>query len=218
LDFVDVIETTDKELHCRVAVPLYDQSIARYELQVQDRGEAGVAVSERIPGTRLPVACPERHINGDSSFCIEFKDAGDGPPRDSSAAIRWWALLHGFLKLQEDARLRGRWPERYSWRHGDAAIWQARLEKLERDSDPRLVAAVRDRSVQLAPGKRPRLARRRRPCPCGSGERILDCHEKALWQLLKLRESIERAEDAFWEKWTLPCCGTMKNCRIPKRV
>lgn len=217
LDYVDLTEFSQGELGCRVTLTLYDQSASLYELRVQDRAAAGVAVSERVPGTRLPKACPDRHINGDSTFCLGFRDIQDEPPSDEPEAKHWWALLHGFLLLQEDAALRGRWPERYSWRHGGAARWQLELEKLECGSDPRLVAAVQDRSVQLAPGKRQRIAGRRHPCPCGGGTRILDCHEKTLWTLLKLKDCMDRAEEEFWDAWRHPCCETMKSCRLSRR-
>jgi hypothetical protein len=54
-------------------------------------------------------------------------------------------------------------------------------------------------------------------CPCGSGQRVKDCHEMEIAKLRDLHQEMEQGEEAFWRSWAdRPCCGTMRDCRLAR--
>ncbi|MGN6424292.1 MAG: E2 domain-containing protein [Asticcacaulis sp.] len=65
-----------------------------------------IAVTETTPGMILPSFCPERHINGDSSFCLGLKPVR---PDDPNSAALWWLHLLQYLQCQSTAAKVGIW-------------------------------------------------------------------------------------------------------------
>jgi hypothetical protein len=185
---------------------------------------------EAVIGTILPAACPERHINGDGSFCLGFDAQTYATDRDRAEV--WWNLLRNFLKLQHTASRSRSWPQRQALSHGDAgehhlkALEAASKLGIEEDyyrmlegepawfSNPLL-------RVQKSAG---RLCNGRRPCPKGckkkNGNPVSrrDCDRKELIVALIFHEIRRRkAEKEFWKVWVdagRQCCGSMNHCPL----
>lgn len=86
-------------------------------------GRQSVSVGELVPGTQLPARCPERHIQGDLTFCVGL----DPKPIDvPEAAIRWWEQLRQYLRCQGVADRTKVWPPAHSLDHGDAGRFHER--------------------------------------------------------------------------------------------
>jgi len=90
--------------------------------------EVAGSVSVRESSTHLPPFCPERHINSDGTFCLNYSPAYSLEVLDECTARAWMETLYKFLKLQERARVLRRWPNSDGWAHGDAAHHQRRAE------------------------------------------------------------------------------------------
>ena len=204
---------------CRVAVQLPDRSEVLYELHISLKKDdhTGVPVAgERIRGRTLPGVCPMRHINGDGSFCLGWKEEPWLLPLDPEDAAEWWKRVRGYLVLQEHAKLTRRWPEERGWAHGEAAVYQSQFEKLATGLPTAVVEAARQAVFKLS-GDKNTVVGRRRPCSCGSGRKVKKCHEKALVKLLELLALSDGTERSFWESWKgHSCCGTMDDCPLAK--
>ena len=188
------------------ALKLPDGAARRFGLHIRTRGEGQVSVRETDEARQLPAACPERHINGDGSFCLGLSE--DEPDITTAAGVdAWWRRLAGFLRLQVLADESRRWPEEQSWRHGDAALSQRALEKLLRDT-PWLT----NRPISFMWNGL--LAGRRAPCPCGSGIEARRCHEDLMIRVGRLRQRMAAQEAEYYRNWSAPCCGTMAECGV----
>lgn len=214
-------EAKGGELRCTAMIREPDGEPIGYGLLITD-GEGGrdplLRVREEPVGVRLPLGCPQRHINKGGPFCLGFGPTSPPTPVDLETARAWWSLLAGYLSLQGRAALTRRWPEPNAWRHGAAAGLQLEIERLERVLPLSVIAAAQavEASTNTAlTGSR--MKDRRRPCPCGSRARAKDCHEPALVKLLSARQQMAQAEADFWREWeSETCCGTMEGCRLSR--
>lgn len=225
-----VSNETDQEMVGTATIEIPDASKDFViEVKISSSGDAVLAY-EAVIGTRLPAACPERHINADGSFCLNLDAPTYATDRDRAAV--WWSLLHNFLRLQHAASRSRSWPPRQALSHGDAgkhhlnALDVARELGIEEDyyrmlegeahwfSNPFLRV---DRSAR-------RLCNGRLPCPKGcmsrNGTPILrrNCDRKELISALAFHEAQRRkAEENFWKAWIeegRKCCETMNRCPL----
>lgn len=167
-----------------------------------------LTVREDVAAAKLPLGCPERHINGDGTFCMGRGAGFVKWPRCGAEAEVWWENLKGFLGLQLIAASARRWPKGYGWRHGAAAAIEERLEIREAQLPRGVVEVARSAARGIPP------PRGRRPCPCGSGRRFDRCHIRDVAALLELRGRMLLAERQYVIAWDRPCCGTMKDCPV----
>lgn len=196
-------------IYCSVPLRLYDGETSTYRLQISighDNGLPRLVVQEQPEHGRLPAGCPARHINMDGTFCLGWGPTRPEVPNSVTDAERAWALICGYLHLQDRASASGMWPLEAAWAHGDAAVAQHSIEEINRTLSPSLSKLLPNELHQLT---------RRRPCACGSGKRVKDCHEMPIARLRALYVEMARGEDAFWQQWAgRPCCGTMRKCRL----
>lgn len=98
----------------------------RFELVIDTHMPEAV-VSEVVVGARLPRTCPERHINGDGSFCLGLRRAA---VTTQDQANMFWQTLRGYLLAQQFAERHGRWPAGRGLSHGfEAADCQIAAEQ-----------------------------------------------------------------------------------------
>lgn len=97
---------------------------------VLELSATGSAVSVREePPVRLPVFCPDRHINEGGSFCLGWGSTAAPAVVDEESARAWWTTVVRFLQLQLTANELGVWTNGANdWAHGDAASHQALAE------------------------------------------------------------------------------------------
>lgn len=99
-----------------------------FELVVVINGDRASAREAPGKGT-LPRFCPDRHINGDGSFCLGWGDDDPSVIDDVEDARRWWAAVYQFLLRQVGANSRRVFPGTEHGRaHGEAAKHQAKAE------------------------------------------------------------------------------------------
>jgi hypothetical protein len=194
---------------CSIPLRLYDGDPSVYRLQISigsEDGQARLVVREQSAHRRLPLGCPARHINMDGTFCVGWGPSRPPVPRNATEAETAWKIICGYLQLQDRATASGEWPPEAAWAHGDAAKAQQAIEDLASTLPARLAKPSQLELLRLT---------RRRPCPCGSGDRVKDCHEPSITELRSLYAAVVRGEDAFWRGWAgRPCCGTMRECRL----
>ena len=87
-----------------------------YEPTVTTTKAATIEVNETSVGTLLPVFCPQRHMNPDSTFCLGLK-AGIALV-DVESAKAWWTKLSVFLTCQDTAAETRTWPPGIEISHG----------------------------------------------------------------------------------------------------
>lgn len=116
-----------------------DGYVCDYRLTLSVSGEQ-VSAKESKP-TRLPASCPDRHINKDGTFCLTWQRGKPLLVRNAEEAQVWWATLLQFLRKQEIAAQRMRWPGK-AWAHGDAARYQYEAEECAAALGPRYLAAL----------------------------------------------------------------------------
>lgn len=124
-----------------------DGRVVDFVLTVESHG-ARVRARETAP-LRLPAFCPERHINLDGSFCLNWEGEQVLDVVDEPSGRVWWETLYRFLLDQERASKLGRWPTSDGWAHGDAAgFHKGALLAAGRLGD-RFVEALRDRTFAV---------------------------------------------------------------------
>lgn len=176
---------------------------------------------------RWPKGCPERHINQDGTFCLGLGDTLS--PSNLEQADHWWGWLRKFILGQLVAEKRGVWPQSRALHHGDAALFQKRMEEIAAGTRFELdVQKALELDTGWLTGPLPKLNRRKRrfrnfraPCPrgCRRGDQpalISDCEDKSLMFDLVSNEELRRdAESKFWKSWRgSACCNTMKRCPL----
>lgn len=226
-------------------VKLVDGRIIPYKLLLKQKGEQ-VTAQEETP-QHLPAFCPERHINPGGTFCLYDASSERMNVTDEASARAWLETVWKYLKLQERARVKRRWPNNDVWAHGDAAHHQ----RLAQDA----AAAINDRMAIALAGDRLQLKRRRskgRPildlwiesthiysvwefdkrvinqkqrCFCGTSglrvpKRLRGCSnhaERATELSLALRDW-EKAEERYWKAMQeQSCCGTCDTCPLKRQ-
>jgi hypothetical protein len=125
----------------QVEITLASMATALYSLQV-------IAVGGRVtvredPVAKLPRCCPDRHINQDGTFCLNWDEANPLPVVDETSARRWWDYLVKFLRCQEVASALRKWvcP---GYAHGDAAKYQREAEQTAARLGPHVMSLVEE--------------------------------------------------------------------------
>ncbi len=222
------------KLSFRLPVPRADGRAPEYELIAQAAGSI-VSAREAAP-TFLPTFCPERHINGDATFCMNWQAVDPIAVNDNEAAERWWGTLLQFLRLQERAAKRRRWPDEAQWAHGAAAEHQLQAQRCAAllgtefaddlaqgrlGFDLRKVSSNGTGIRVLRSGRwiysvwepAGRVINLRRPCLCPLGKRkrpaiIRSCgeHADAAAGLAIALVEWKRAEQRFWKSYKGRAC------------
>ncbi|GFE87309.1 E2 domain-containing protein [Steroidobacter agaridevorans] len=218
-----------------------------YELELHERHHGHVLVREQPQSRRLPAHCPERHINGDGSFCLYWQEGEDEarPVTDADSATDWWVLLNRYLNRQETAAQLGHWVGE-ARAHGDAAQHQRAAE--------RIAARFGGKFAEDLRGGKLRVQRRERhsrallelsrgdvliaristmptaqiahdlACPCDAGASpIGSCssHRNDLKELILAVRNWNEGERRFYERLRaarVRCCGTMRGCPLQSGV
>src|SRR5690606_6164310 len=109
-NWISILSTSeDGEAIYIIAKPALEGGMAGGSYALTIRYEEGrITVSETNPGTALPAACPERHINRNGTFCIGL-NAGNSISENNSVQ-QWWGWLEQFFQCQQIASKYGRWP------------------------------------------------------------------------------------------------------------
>jgi len=219
-----------------------DASRDSYQLRVKASGTR-ISAREETPAL-LPSFCPERHINRDGTFCLNFQEAQALDVTDEDSARAWAETLWAFLRLQRRAERLRRWPNNNTWAHGDAAqhqlraiasarafgkpmedrVAEGRLSVQRVQSKKRDVFRVMEGRGQLYSvwGQGPHLIGKRRPCWCDSktsrkAKRIGRCGDHAA-QAAQMAIALHRwalEEEDFWRSvGDQPCCGRCSECRL----
>lgn len=126
---------------------LADGRLLNYKLEVRHTLK-GVVAREVTP-EHLPAFCPQRHINGDGTFCLFWKEAEDVDVDDLDDAIKWWGILFNFLRLQARAENRREWPNANEWAHGHAAEHQKLALTAAAGLGPSFVSALESKQITL---------------------------------------------------------------------
>lgn len=223
-----------QEFTVALPVTLSDGRRPVYQICVSVMGTS--ASAKEVTPTLLPTFCPERHINGDGSFCLYWRAVDDIVIAGPDAALAWWETLVRFLQLQTRAARRRRWPEGQGRAHGAAAVHQYRAEKaaewlgepLATDmQEGRLSVVVRGSGTE-GPGIRVmrggnrvyavwlrsrRVVNLRRPCLCSEGTRpqphaLRTCsdHAEAAATLALELRSMAEQERRFWDVFAGHTC------------
>ena len=110
-------------------VPVIRASGRRHEFVLQLSVTGDTVHAREAPPGDLPQFCPDRHINGDRTFCLGWGPTSPSTVKDEATARAWWTALVRFLRLQVTASETRRWVNGASdWAHGDAAQHQAQAE------------------------------------------------------------------------------------------
>lgn len=180
-------------------------------------------VRETRPGTRFPSFCPDRHIQGDQTFCVGLRR----PPVDSlRRALAWWADLDQYLACQAIAEATRLWPPQNALDHGEAGLHHQRALRLA----DRLgimdayLDAYFDQPSWITSTGLTKLGERkvRLACPVVARAPRVKGGRKARLLLLELvmaeraRRAALKQYKALISKGTHTCCGAMRDCGFPK--
>lgn len=200
-------------------------------LRLRLHGGISPAVSEAEPGLKLPVRCPERHIQEDRTFCLGLHGLEVG---DVESADQWWEQLRQYLRCQSVAERTGVWPPAHALDHGEAGEYHERaLEIAQRLGIEEEYAAayldeaswVTDPDLRLL-GRFNRPINGRAPCPRGCRTHSRPsrpivrrkCRDRDLLLELVICERKRRTHlDAYWTAVRAAgtaCCQRMKVCPL----
>lgn len=186
-----------------ISVPRAGGDRHDFALELSATGSA-VSVREEPP-ERLPVFCPDRHINEDGSFCLGWGSTAAPAVVDEESARAWWTAVVRFLQMQLTANELGIWANGANdWAHGGAARHQALAEaaadrlgaRFRDDLRAGKFSVIREPHVRgarlelrregthiarVALGPPIRLKDSRVPCPCdlSAGITVGACHDHA---------------------------------------
>lgn len=190
-----------------------------------------VTVAETNPGAVFPARCPERHIQGDRTFCLGLAPV---QPSSPTTAGQFWEQLRQYLVCQHIAELTGVWPPAHALSHGGAGAHHERalaiaaeLGLTDEYDRARLgeLSWITSDAVRMV-SRRGKPLNGRAPCPrgCRHARRpcrpILrrNCERRALLVQLILLERQRRRELAqYWADAIAAgerCCGRMKVCGL----
>lgn len=201
-------------------------------LTLRIEGNPTPRVREEVPGTDLPARCPERHIQGDQTFCLGLRPLA---VQSDDLARQWWRQLEQYLRCQGVAELTRVWPPGQALDHGDAGEHHERALELaaqvgveEEYSSARLGGQswIIDPALKLFDLKGQPI-NGRAPCPRGCKHRARgrfvpklrkDCSRRETLVSLALAELQRRkALDDYWQQvygCGEKCCRTMRGCRL----
>ena len=218
-----------------------------FHLAVSVDGE-GVSARELVGHTTLPAFCPDRHINGDGSFCLGWGRDDPGTVINEAAARRWWAAVYQFLTRQAGANTRGVFPGTEHGRaHGGAAVHQAKAEQaaarmgpafaeraaagkfiVRRDSRPgqhRLELWCGTERLARVSTRSKALVSGRTPCPCGTApERDVsacDDHAQVLATYMLEDYATKLADKRYLDACAAAghsCCDTLRSCGLRQAI
>lgn len=123
-----VVSWQEKFLKSTVAISLADGKSISFYLLIRENGNKIQVQEDPSFEKRLPCSCPERHINGDGSFCLFWDNHESIHIIDKSSAQEWTDILYKFLMTQERVTRKKVWPGN-SWAHGNAAGHQLQALK-----------------------------------------------------------------------------------------
>jgi hypothetical protein len=235
------IGTEGSRWHCEVNVPLPSHETVVYRLAVWQAGDGKVGVKE-LPGGRLPVGCPERHINPGGSFCLNWSEGDPLSIFDEEGARTWWALLNSFLTRQETAATLRRWVGP-AFAHGAAAAHQHAAELAAAKLGENFVSRLNERALsvrqrrqhwgvrtELLDGKNviarlladgETLSNKQMLCVCKGRPSlpISKCgtHLEDLTRLIIGLNEWRKAEQQYFrelKKARVRCCGTLDHCPL----
>lgn len=187
---------------------------------------------EEVPGTDLPSRCPERHIQGDGTFCLGLRCL---TVQSAKEASQWWVQLHQFLRCQGAAELTRVWPVKQALDHGGAGRYHERALALAAEAgveEEYASARLGDPSWLTDPklhmfDKKGRPINGRALCPRGCQRRArgrmvrilrTDCKKRQLLVELAFTEQLRRkALDRYWQDVVNDgekCCRTMRRCPL----
>lgn len=195
-------------------------------------GDPKPRVREEVPGTNLPARCPERHIQGDQTFClglryIDVRSAGD--------AAQWWEQLRQFLTCQGVAERTRIWPPAQALDHGGAGEHHERALALAAEAglEEEYAAARLNEPSWLTDPKLRLFDKKGKPingrsiCPRGCRRRARgrvmqrlrkDCSKRKLVVDLAFTEQLRRKALAeYWQhvfRDGTRCCRTMRSCPL----
>lgn len=225
------VETLNSEsLVGRARVPKTPWATSGLRLHIFGRRQP--RVREEAPGTDLPSRCPERHIQGDRTFCLGLHYL---TVRSVKEAGQWWVQLDQFLRCQGAAELTRVWPVKQALDHGDAGPHHERALALAAEAgveeeyasarlgDPNWLT---DPKLHLFDEKGHPINGRAR-CPRGCRRRArgrmvkilrTDCRKRQLLVDLAFTEQLRRkALDRYWQRVFNDgekCCRTMRGCPL----
>jgi hypothetical protein len=197
----------------------------RFVLLITDDAPAAT-VREAGLGSRLPAMCPERHINGDGSFCLGLNRPAI---KNCSDASSFWLTLRTYLLSQQFAEKHGRWPPGRGLSHGDAAHIQIKAEQAARRCGLEMeYAAALDHQAGWLAGPLPSLiyqteTRKDHVCPHSANDpgnplilRSGCRHCDALAELITMEFARREAEAEFTKsaRLQLTCCKSMLRCSL----
>ncbi|HEX8513673.1 MAG TPA: E2 domain-containing protein [Allosphingosinicella sp.] len=201
-------------------------------LRLRIFGHPKPRVGEEVPGTDLPARCPERHIQGDKTFCLGLRYIDVRSPGD---AAQWWEQLRQFLTCQAVAERTRIWPPGHALDHGEAGEHHERALALaaEAGMEEEYAAARLNEESWLTDPKLRLFDKKGKPinsrsvCPRGCRRRargrlvpILrkDCARRKLVVDLAFTERLRRKALAeYWQhvfKEGTRCCRTMRSCPL----
>ena len=187
---------------------------------------------EEVPGTDLPIRCPERHIQGDKTFCLGLRYID---VRCAEDAAQWWEQLRQYLACQGVAALTRIWPPGHALDHGDAGKHHERALNLaaEAEVEEEYAAARLNEPSWLTNPKLRLFDKKGHPingravCPRGCQRRSrgrmvktlrTDCPKRKLLVDLAFTEQKRRAAlDEYWKlvfREGARCCRTMRSCPL----
>lgn len=236
------VQSSNSTVILTLPVRLVDGRTIPYVLELRDF-DSVVSVREES-SEHLPPFCPERHINSDGTFCLNYSPVHSLKIEDEATARVWMETVYKFLKLQERAKRLRRWPNDKAWAHGDAARHQMRVQAAVKVLGSNLVQAQSSRLLTVrrrySKGRAilellhkgeclyrvweatKKVANQSRKCLCGiSGRRrpralrkCLDHSAQAVELVLALHEWGQE-EKRYWDiMQNQVCCGSFDNCPL----
>lgn len=238
-----IVEQQIDGLLLSIPVMLNDGAIVSFHIQITF--ENGKLCAKETPSKpqNLPPFCPERHINGDGSFCLSWGKDDPLQVQDQDSARRWLETLTTYLRTQLRVNNRRIWPGS-SWAHGEAADHQLSAQQVAASLGPEFLDELKSARLHVemrtdwgSDGGALYLYRDDQLCYAvwnTSGrvarfrQDVSGKRRRKRWQHLRSERNAvligqlatalwkwKKAENNFWNSFRdRECCGTMDGCPL----
>ena len=144
-----------------------------------------VCVADEVPKTEA------RHNSGEAACVCARCDFRKHWPRGSTLAAFVESLVVPFLTCQHYYDIHRHWPQSGERPHGAPGIMQAYTDFCSPLGDVTGETIARVLRLLVRPG----IPKGHHPCPCGSGQRIRNCHRQVVAEMRQLLSPSDAAKD-----------------------
>lgn len=121
--YSEILYKNENIINLKIKIKWLSEELLEYYLVIEKekKDKNKVKVREVKNKNKLPLLCPQRHINIGGYFCLGYENIDNLSIINKETACKFVNRLIVYLKLQRKAEILGSWDCDKSWSHGNSA-------------------------------------------------------------------------------------------------